>query len=137
MTSLQHPCMALVATLSGIDIALWDLAGKTEGFNFFKFNIDRAFAVERPFPPTVTSEEMRKLYRGYANVREATGDVFDLGVACHGELDTPSGIAISRAVEPLNVAFVEDSLNTHNHERFRISTALRAVSAPREDCGSR
>ncbi len=162
MTSLQHPYMALVGTLSGIDIALWDLAGKItgqpvykllggpfrdgcrmyshgdslkdmhdkgacrawvdemkaqpEGFNFFKFNIDQAFAVERPFHPTVTSEEMRKLYRGYANVREAAGDAFDLGVACHGEFDTPSGIAIARAVEPLQVAFVEDPLNTHYHE---------------------
>ena len=28
MTSLQHPFMAPIGTLSGIDIALWDLAGK-------------------------------------------------------------------------------------------------------------
>ena len=157
MTSMQHPFMAFVGTISGIDIALWDLAGKItgqpvykllggpfrdgcpmyshgdalkdmhdkgackawvdsmkeqpEGFNFFKFNIDQAFRIERPFHPTVTSEEMRRLYRGYANVREAAGDAFDIGVACHGEFDTPSSIAICKAVEPLNVAFVEDSLN--------------------------
>jgi len=85
--------------------------------------------VERPFHPTVTSEEMRKLCGGYANVREAAGDAFDIGVACHGEFDTPSGIAISRAVEPLNVAFVEDSLHTRYHEGW---AALRkATKVPR------
>jgi galactonate dehydratase len=149
--------MAFLGTISGIDIALWDLAGKItgqpvykllggpfrdgcpmyshgdelkdmhdkaqvrdwvqkmkaqpEGFTFYKFNIDQSFPVERPFHPTVTSEQMRKLYRGYANVREAAGDAFDLAVACHGEFDTLSSIAICRAVEPLNMAFVEDSLN--------------------------
>ncbi len=159
MTSMQHPFMAFHGTISGIDIALWDLAGKItgqpvykllggpfrdgcpmyshgdalkdmhdksacrdwvalmkqqpEGFTFFKFNIDQAFRIERPFHPTVSSEEMRKLYRGYANVREAAGDAFDLGVACHGEFDSPSAIEISRVVEPLNMRFVEDSLNVH------------------------
>lgn len=157
MTSLQHPFMAPMATIAGIDIALWDLAGKItgqpvykllggpfreacpmyshgdalddmhdkakcrdwvayvkaqpEGFRAFKFNIDQAFPIERPFHPTVTSDEMRRLYRAFANVREAAGDALDIGVACHGEFDTPSAIAISKAVEPLNVMFVEDALN--------------------------
>lgn len=159
MTSMQHPFMAFIGTVSGIDIALWDLAGKItgqpvykllggpfrdgcpmyshgdelhdmhdksavrdwvqtmreqpEGFTFFKFNIDQSFQVERPFHPPVTSEHLRKLYRGYANVREAAGEAFDLAVACHGEFNTASSIAICRTVEPLNMMFVEDPLNVH------------------------
>jgi len=174
MTSMQHPFTAFVGTISGIDIALWDLAGKItgqpvykllggpfrdgcpmyshgdalkdmhdkgacrawvenmkeqpEGFNFFKFNIDQAFRIERPFHPTVTSDEMRRLYRGYANVREAAGDAFDIGVACHGEFDTPSSIAICKAVEPLNVAFVEDSLNVPYSEGW--AALKRATRVP-------
>jgi L-alanine-DL-glutamate epimerase-like enolase superfamily enzyme len=174
LTSLQHPYMALTGTLSGIDIALWDLAGKItgqpvykllggpfrdgcrmyshgdaltnmhdksacrawvaemkaqpEGFNFFKFNIDQAFPIERPFHPTVTSAEMRLLYRAYSNVREAAGDAFDIGVACHGEFDTPSAIAISKTVEPLKVAFVEDSLNVTHHDGW--NALRRATSVP-------
>jgi len=174
MTSMQHPFMAPVGTISGIDIALWDLAGKItgqpvckllggpfrdgcpmyshgdslkdmhdpsacrawvqemkqqpEGFTAFKFNIDQAFPVERPFHPTVTSEEMRKLHRGYANVREASGDAFDIGVACHGEFDTPSSIAICKAVEPLNVLFVEDSLNVRYSDGW--AALKRATRVP-------
>ena len=158
MTAMQHPFMPAVGTVSGIDIALWDLAGKItgqpvykllggpfrdgcpmyshghamtdmhdrgacrawyqqtkeqpEGFTAYKFNIDQAFHVARPFHPTITSDEIRKLRNGYANVREAVGTELDLGVACHGEFDTPSSIAICKAVEPLDVMFVEDSLNT-------------------------
>jgi galactonate dehydratase len=174
MTAMQHPFMAFIGTISGIDIALWDLAGKItgqpvykllggpfrdgcpmyshgdalkdmhdkaacrawvqemkqqpEGFTAFKFNIDQAFRVERPFHPTVTNEEMRKLYQGYNNVREAAGEAFDIGVACHGEFDTPSSIAICKAVEPLNVLFVEDSLNVHYSDAW--AALKRATRVP-------
>ncbi len=157
MTTLQHPFLGPMGTVSGIDIALWDLAGKItgqpvykllggpfrdacpmyshgdacrdmhdkaacrewvqqmkeqpEGFRAFKFNIDQAFPIERPYHPTLTTTELRKLYQAFANVREAAGDTFDLGVACHGEFDTPSAIAINQTVEPLGVLFVEDALN--------------------------
>jgi galactonate dehydratase len=157
MTSMQHPFLPPMGTVSGIDIALWDMAGKItgqpvykllggpfrdgcpmyshgdslkdmhskasckewvqyvkeqpEGFTAYKINIDQAFPIERPFHPTVSSVELRKLYQAFANVREAAGDSLDLGVACHGEFDTPSAIAINKAVEPVNVLFVEDALN--------------------------
>lgn len=171
MTSLQHPFMAFMGTVSGIDIALWDLAGKItgqpvykllggpfrdgcpmyshgdalrnmhdkaacrewvqfvkeqpEGFTAFKFNIDQAFPVERPFHPVLTTQELRKLYQAYANVREAAGDSLDIAVACHGEFDTPSSIAICKTVEPLNVLFVEDALNVPYSEGW---AALKRAS---------
>lgn len=158
MTAIQHPYTALTGTVSGIDIALWDLAGKItgqpvykllggpfrdgcpmyshgdaladmhdksacrdwvammkgqpEGFDFFKFNLDQAFYIERPYHPTLRSEELRKTHQGYANVREAAGDAFDVAVACHGEFDTTSSIAICKSVEDLGLMFVEDALNT-------------------------
>ncbi len=174
MTSLQHPLMGPIGTISGIDIALWDLAGKItsqpvyrllggpfrdgcpmyshgdalkdmhnpaacrdwvryvqeqpEGFTAFKFNIDQAFPIERPFHPTLTPAELRKLYRGFANVREAAGGSLDIGVACHGEFDTPSAIAISNTVEPLNVLFVEDALSVPYSDGW--SAVKRATRVP-------
>jgi L-alanine-DL-glutamate epimerase-like enolase superfamily enzyme len=166
MTSLQHPFMGHYGILSGIDTALWDLAGKItgqpvykllggpfrdgcamyshcdflrdmhdpvscrdwvqemkeepEGFDFFKFNIDQAFDVDKPYHPTVTSEELRKFRRGLANLRDAVGDAFELGVACHGEFDTPSGIAICKASEPFDVSFVEDTLDVRYSDGWKM-----------------
>ena len=166
MTSLQHPFMGHYGTLSGIDTALWDLAGKItglpvykllggpfrdgcpmyshcdflkdmhdpascrdwvqemkeepEGFDFFKFNIDQAFNVEKPFHPTVSGGEMRKYKHGLSTLREAVGDAFELGVACHGEFDTPSGIAICKASEPFDVQFVEDTLDVRYSDGWKM-----------------
>lgn len=157
MTSPQHPIMAPVGVISGIDIALWDLAGKIldlpvykllggpfrdgcpmyshgdaienmldpascrkwvdyvkqqpEGFTTFKINASQCFPVQAPFHPTVTPSELRKLYQGFANIREAAGDALDIAVHCHNEFDTPSAIAMANTVVPLNVLFIEDPLN--------------------------
>ena len=36
MTSMQHPFLPAIGTVSGIDIALWDLAGKITGRPVYK-----------------------------------------------------------------------------------------------------
>jgi L-alanine-DL-glutamate epimerase-like enolase superfamily enzyme len=157
MTSLMHTYMAHIPTISGIDIALWDLAGKIlgapvstllggpfresimmyshgigldmldpascrdwaqrikampEGFTAFKNNIDPVLGVPAArFAPTLTTQQLRNVARGYANCREAVGDDIDIAVHCHNELDTPSAIAVAKAVEPMNPLFIEDALN--------------------------
>ncbi|MFA5818518.1 MAG: mandelate racemase/muconate lactonizing enzyme family protein [Bacteroidales bacterium] len=161
MTSIEHP-MVPIELISGIDIALWDLAGKIldqpvykllggpfrdgcpmyshgdelenimdpasclkwveytkqqpEGFTTFKFSMQMFFTVEQPFHPTVTSSELKKLYQGLANVREAAGDAFDIAIHCHNEFNTASAIAIANTGKPLNVAFIEDPLNVQYSE---------------------
>ena len=157
LTSLMHTYMAHIPTISGIDIALWDLAGKItgapvstllggpfrdaipmyshglnlnmldpascrdwaqriermpEGFTAFKNNIDPLLGVPAArFAPTLTTQQLRNVARGYANCREAVGDEIDIAVHCHNELDTPSAIAVAKAVEPMNPLFIEDALN--------------------------
>ena len=157
MTTLMHTYMAHIPTISGIDIALWDLAGKLlgapistllggpfrdaipmyshginldmldksschgwaqrikempEGFTAFKNNIDPLLGVPPArFAPTLTTQQIRNVARGYANCREAVGDDIDIAVHCHNELDTPSAIAVAKVVEPMNPLFIEDALN--------------------------
>jgi len=157
MTTLMHTYMAHIPTISGIDIALWDLAGKLlgapvstllggpfrdaipmyshginldmldksscrdwaqrikempEGFTAFKNNIDPLLGLPRArFAPTLTTQQIRNVGRGYANCREAVGDDIDIAVHCHNELDTPSAIAVAKIVEPMNPLFIEDALN--------------------------
>jgi L-alanine-DL-glutamate epimerase-like enolase superfamily enzyme len=157
MTSLMHTYMAHIPTISGIDIALWDLAGKLlgapvstllggpyresiqmyshgiglnmldksscrdwakqiqempEGFTAFKNGIDTALGIPSArFTPTLTTQQLRDVARAYGNCREAVGDDIDIAVHCHNELDTPSAIAVAKAVEPMNPLFIEDALN--------------------------
>jgi galactonate dehydratase len=157
MTSLMHTYMAHIPTISGIDIALWDLAGKIigapvstllggpfresipmyshgrdldmldkascrawaervkaapEGFTAFKNGIDRILGVPSArFAGTLTTEQLRNVARAYANCREAVGDAVDIAIHCHNELDTPSAIAVAKAVEPMNPLFIEEALN--------------------------
>ena len=157
MTTLMHTYMAHIPTISGIDMALWDLAGKLlgapvstllggpfrdaipmyshginldmldksschdwaqrikempEGFTSFKNNIDPLLGVPAArFAPTLTTQQIRNVGRGYANCREAVGDDIDIAVHCHNELDTPSAIAVAKVVEPMNPLFIEDALN--------------------------
>jgi L-alanine-DL-glutamate epimerase-like enolase superfamily enzyme len=149
--------MAHIPTISGIDMALWDLAGKIigapvstllggpfreaipmyshginldmldksscrdwahrikempEGFTTFKNGIDPLLGVPAArFAPTLTTQQLRNVARGFANCREAVGDDIDVAVHCHNELDTPSAIAVAKAVEPMNPLFIEDALN--------------------------
>jgi galactonate dehydratase len=156
MISLMHPYMAHIPTISGIDIALWDLAGKItgqpvnvllggpfrdaikmyshgqgvklldpascrewaarikaapEGFTAFKINIDPLVGVPSGrYTPSLDSEQVRNVARGFANAREATGDAIDIAVHCHNEFDSLSAIQVAKAVEPMNPLFLEDPL---------------------------
>lgn len=157
MTSLMHTYMAHIPTISGIDMALWDLAGKIlnapvcnllggpfrdaismyshgdgfdtqdkaacrawaqsikaaqEGFAAFKISVDPVAAVPvARYAPTLDGAQVRRVARGYGNVREAVGDDIDIAVHCHNEFDTPSAILVAKAVEPMNPLFYEDALN--------------------------
>ena len=156
MTTLMHTYMAHIPTISGIDIALWDLAGKItqgqprarllggpfrdaipmyshgiglnmldqascrdwaqrikampEGFTAFKNSIDpvagrAAGAFANTLDHAAAAQSRR---RAYTNCREAVGDEIDIAVHCHNEFDTPSAIAVAKAVEPMNPLFLED-----------------------------
>jgi galactonate dehydratase len=162
MSSLMHTYMAHIPTVSGIDIALWDLAGKIlaqpvsvlmggpfrdaipmyshgqgvklldkgscaewaarikampEGFNAFKIGIDSILGVpSAKYANTLTREQIRNMGRAFMNAREAVGADIDIAVHGHNELDTPSSIAVAKAVEPMDPLFLEDPLNVTFHE---------------------
>ena len=191
MTQMNYPLPAPIGTISGIDIALWDLAGKIlnqpvykllggpfrdgcpmyshgselgnmhdteackrwadyikqqpEGFISFKigpgFPVENSASSEKnqsfntggvqiqgPFYPTVTSAEIKLLKQGFANIREAVGNTIEIGLHCHGEFNTPSAIAMANAVEPLNVVFIEDPLNSYYSEAW--SALKRGTRVP-------
>jgi galactonate dehydratase len=83
-----------------------------EGFTAFKNSIDPVLGVPAArFAPTLSTQQLRNVARAYGNCREAVGDEIDIAVHCHNELDTPSAIAVAKAVESMNPLFIEDALN--------------------------
>ena len=179
MASTQYSFIANIPTVSGVDIALWDLAGKItgypiyrllggpirknipvyshggpddmldkaqckawaeqvksapEGFRAFKFGFGGPRGGRRssgvagagggagqgqgggggrasgPFNPTLDGADLRKVARGYANLREALGDDIDIGLHGTGQFDTPSAIGLCKAIEPINPWLIEDPL---------------------------
>ncbi|MGI8988864.1 MAG: mandelate racemase/muconate lactonizing enzyme family protein [Bryobacteraceae bacterium] len=156
MSTLMHTYMAHLPTVSGIDMALWDLAGKITGlpvstllggafrdsitmyshggavnmldpvscrdfaqkakqipeaFTAYKCDIHGVLGVPSGrFTATLDSAQLRKVHRAYNNLRDAAGDEIDIAVHCHNELDTPSAIAVAKAVESMNPLFIEDAL---------------------------
>jgi galactonate dehydratase len=83
-----------------------------EGFTAFKIGPDQLVGMQAArYTYTLDSAQLRRVARGYANVREAVGDEIDIAVHCHNEFDTPSAIAVAKAVEPVNPLFYEDGLN--------------------------
>ncbi len=173
MISLMHPYMAHIPTISGIDIALWDLAGKItglpvnvllggpfrdeirlyshgvglkpdlqdlaacrdwiarvkaapEGFTAFKLNIDPVIGVRSGrYAATLDADQIRRVARGFHNMREAAGEPIDIAVHCHNELDVTSAIQVARAVEGMNPLFYEDPLHVPYNEGW---SAVKSAS---------
>ena len=156
MTGVIHPFRPSIPFISGIDIALWDVAGKIlelpiyklmggplrdavemyshgdslkdmsslascrewaqmiheqpEGFTTFKIEPMQALPGER-VGPELTTAQLAKIARGFANVREAAGEGIDIAVHCHNQYDTPSAIAVARVTEPIHPEWIEDPLS--------------------------
>jgi galactonate dehydratase len=156
MTGVIHPYAPNYPFISGIDIALWDVAGKIldlpiyklmggpqrdavqmyshadslkdmtsmdecrrwaqwnhdqpEGFTTFKIEPQKALPDETA-GPEVTTAQLAKIQRGFANVREAVGDSIDIAVHCHNDFDLPTAIAVSRVTEAIRPEWIEDPLN--------------------------
>jgi L-alanine-DL-glutamate epimerase-like enolase superfamily enzyme len=82
-----------------------------EGFTAFKINVNlpAGFPAGR-FAAPLSSEQIRRIGRGYTNTREAAGEEIDIAVHGHNELDTTSAIEVCKAVESMRPLFVEDPL---------------------------
>jgi galactonate dehydratase len=174
MTSLMHPYMAHIPSISGIDIALWDLAGKITGqpihyllggpyrdairlyshgpggdlqdigklrewaarvkeaperFTAFKTNIDPLLGARSGrYTVTIDSDQVRRVRRGFQNLREAAGESIDVAVHCHNELDVTSAIQVAKAVEPIDPLFYEDPLQVPYTEGW--SAVKRSTRVP-------
>lgn len=154
--------------VSGVEMALWDLAGKILnvptrtllggtyrnkvrmynhggppdpldkascrdwaakrkadplGFNCVKYSPEHTSQDEDPARDlsnrVLTTEELRRIRRGYENAREALGDEQDIIVHCHWEYDLRTSIQLAQAIEPIEPLYLEDPLPVEYNEAWR------------------
>jgi len=129
--------------ISGIDIALWDLAGKAVGEPIYKLlgavrdDIQAYASGGWRSGPAVGEQLLGYAEKGFDAVkmravgqeeysvenvlarveaaREAIGDDVDLMVDAHGSLDAPSAIALARRMEEYDVAWFEEPVSPDDH----------------------
>src|SRR5919199_894285 len=122
---------ATVTAMTGIEIALWDLAGKALGVPVYqllggKFR-DRVRLycdchAGRDFSPEAYAERAREIawmVERVAAVREAVGPNVDLAIDMHGRYDTASGIRVARAMEPFDLLWLEEPVPPENAAAMR------------------
>jgi L-alanine-DL-glutamate epimerase-like enolase superfamily enzyme len=91
-----------------------------QGFNLYKFGVGAGERQARePWPATLDAAALRRVAKGYANVREAVGGEVDIAMHCTGQFDLPSAVGLCRAIEPVNPMFIEDPLNFTYSEAWR------------------
>ena len=154
--------------VSGIEMALWDLAGKILdvptrtllggtyrdkvrmynhggpsdpldkgscrewaarrkedplGFNCVKFAPQHTRQDEDPARDlanrVLTTEELRRIGKGYENCREALGNEQDIIVHCHWEYDLRTAIDLAAAIEPMDPLYLEDPMPVEYNESWR------------------
>jgi L-alanine-DL-glutamate epimerase-like enolase superfamily enzyme len=96
-----------------------------EGFTAFKFGFGPPGGgggqrrVSGPFNPTLDGADLRKVAKGYANLREALGDEIDIAMHCTGQFDMPSAVGLCKAIEPIDPMWIEDPLPVRYSEAWR------------------
>jgi L-alanine-DL-glutamate epimerase-like enolase superfamily enzyme len=101
-----------------------------ERFTAFKTGIDAVLGGVRSgrYTVTIDSSQVRRVRRGFQNVRDAAGEAIDIAVHCHNELDVTSAIQVAQAVEPMNPVFYEDPLQVDYTEGW--SAVKRSTRVP-------
>lgn len=90
------------------------------GFDAVKFDIDdRQDPNKRDaYNWSVSSAELERMRAQIAAVREAVGPKVDICVDCHGRFDEPSGHRIARAMEPLDLMWLEEPVPAEFPEAY-------------------
>jgi L-alanine-DL-glutamate epimerase-like enolase superfamily enzyme len=161
---------AEMRAISAVDLALWDLWGKSTGLPVyrllggrardavrvyntcydFKFDflrdaellakdlLDQGIRAMKiwPFDPIaketggrfIRPEQLEAGLRPFRRIREAVGDSIEIAAEFHGYWNLPTAIQIAKALEPLNVMWLEELLPQDNLAAYE--TLARETSIP-------
>jgi len=91
------------------------------GFDFLKFDLDAIHTqptdiLTRP----LTSAELSQMSQVVSAVRQKVGPEVDVALDCHWRYNLTDALKIARALEPYDVAWLEDALPPESVDGFRI-----------------
>lgn len=97
---------------------------KNMGFNAMKFDLDQGNDPNKydSFNWTASPGELSRMYDQIAAAREAVGPKTDILVDMHGRYDAPTGQAVAKRLEPLNLLWLEEPIPAENVEAYKLIT---------------
>jgi len=100
----------------------------SRGFNFLKFDLDAihgqpADILTRP----LSSREIEQMTEAVQAIRQAVGSNVEIALDCHWRYSLGDALRIARALEPFNIAWLEDPLPPESVDGFRILRENTAV----------
>lgn len=106
------------------DFADAALSAKKMGFNALKFDLDQANDPNKYdyYNWTASPAELQRMYDQIAAAREAVGPNIDICVDMHGRYDAPTGQAVAKKLEPLNLMWLEEPVPAENVEAYKLIT---------------
>ncbi|MEO5682921.1 MAG: mandelate racemase/muconate lactonizing enzyme family protein [Chitinophagaceae bacterium] len=97
---------------------------KSMGFNAMKFDLDQANDPNKydRYNWTASPAELQRMYDQIAAARDAVGPNTDILVDMHGRYDAPTGHAVAKRLEPLNLLWLEEPVPAENIEAYKSIT---------------
>jgi galactonate dehydratase len=97
---------------------------KDMGFNAMKFDLDQANDPNKYdfYNWTASPGELQRMYDQIAAAREAVGPKIDILVDMHGRYDAPTGQAVAKRLEPLNLLWLEEPIPAENPDAYKLIT---------------
>jgi len=108
-------CMAGPAALKLVDL----------GFTLFKLDPLPPYV---PQPREISLKELRYADAGFKSLRDAVGDVCDIGCGTHGQFTTHSAIRLAKILKKYDVLWFEEPVPLENVDE--LARAARSTSVP-------
>ncbi len=103
------------------DFADAALGAKKLGFNAIKFDLDQANDPTKydKYNWTASPGELKRMVDQVTAAREAVGPNVDICLDMHGRYDVPTGEAIAKRMEHLNLMWLEEPIPAENVEAYK------------------
>ena len=99
-----------------------------EGYTALKMDVDEPIPMGRRFNRGLSASDLRHCARMVESVRTTVGPDIDLAIDAHGAFDVPAAVRLGKALEHLDLLWIEDPLPMNNLDAM--AQVAAAVETP-------